>query len=198
MANPNLEPMIKFLAYWVDLVRFMYILSGDMFENTQPQGYPIIADAATKECLLPQLCCACACYVWGGRGKTVQSHAEQCVLFAPSTCPKRCVLNSLYFGLNRCYTLNSFCYKILQYATSRLNVDVFEFFWCGAGKVTFVVCRSSPSLRWARTKRSMPAVRVHFPSGHGAKTGEPWSAVQPCPFSDNYNSVTQTLIQVFS
>ena len=44
VANPNLEPKMKFLAYWVDLVRFMYLLSGDMFENTQPQGYPIIAD----------------------------------------------------------------------------------------------------------------------------------------------------------
>ena len=74
------------------------------------------------------------------------------------------------FEFNICYMINSFCYNMLQFVTLSLNVNV-EFFWCGAGRHVSPVCRSSPSLRWARTKRSMPVVRVHFPSGHGAKTG---------------------------
>lgn len=67
-------------------------------KNTQPQSCPVSADTVhstaqhrTKECFLPQLCCACACYVWSRRGRAVQSNAKQCGLFAPSTCPKRCM-----------------------------------------------------------------------------------------------------------
>ena len=159
-------------------------------KNTQPQSCPVSADTVhstaqhrTKECFLPQLCCACACYVWSGRGRAVQSNAKQCramqsseAYLHPPLVPKDACRThvefpcSPNFEFNICYMINSFCYNMLQFVTLSLNVNV-EFFWCGAGRHVSPVCRSSPSLRWARTKRSMPVVRVHFPSGHGAKTG---------------------------